>query len=410
MYGATPPLHQITDKHLTSIMNNFTYCTPTRYIFGKDAELQAGIQLRTEDIDRALVCYGGGSAVRSGLLKRVLDSLDEAGVEYILLGGIEPNPTDPKVREGIALARDNNVRGILAVGGGSVIDTAKAIAAGVPYDGDFWDFWAGKAVINTALPVGVVLTIPAAGSEGSGNSVITLLDGMHKISLRTDFALRPKFALMNPELTLTLPPAQTAAGIADMMAHIFERYFSPTPDVQITDRVSEGVLMAIMEEAPKVMADPLDYQARANIMWSGTLAHNGVCGTGRQEDWVSHFMEHEISAVYGVTHGAGLAVILPAWMTFMAHHAPAKGAQLARRVFGVNLPDASDTEVALTGIALLKEFFHSLGLPLTFGELGIEQPDIDLLVKKLHENKGDVIGGYYRLTPTETTQIYQLAL
>ncbi len=209
---------------------------------------------------------------------------------------------------------------------------------------------------------------------------------------------------------MTLPPCQTAAGIADMMAHIFERYFSPTPDVQITDRVSEGVLMAIMEEAPKVMADPLDYQARANIMWSGTLAHNGVCGTGRQEDWVSHFMEHEISAVYGVTHGAGLAVILPAWMTFMAHHAPAKGAQLARRVFGVNLPDASDTEVALTGIALLKEFFHSLGLPLTFGELGIEQPDIDLLVKKLHENKGDVIGGYYRLTPTETTQIYQLAL
>ena len=213
---------------------------------------------------------------------------------------------------------------------------------------------------------------------------------------------------MNPELTFTLPPAQTAAGVADMMAHIFERYFSTTPDVQVTDRVAEGVLMAIIEEAPKVMASPCDYQARANIMWCGTLAHNGICGTGRREDWVSHFMEHEISAVYGVTHGAGLAVVQPAWMTFMAHRAPAKGAQLARRVFGVDDPD--DTSAALKGIECLKKFYSSLGLPLTFGELGIEHPDIDLLVRKLHENKGQEIGGYYRLTPAETAEIYRLAL
>lgn len=389
-------------------MDNFTYCTPTRYVFGRGAELGAGTELKALGIDNVLVCCGMGSVMRSGLLDRVIATLDEAGIAHTLLSGIEPNPTDPKVRQGIEICRATSVKGLLAVGGGSVIDTAKAIAAGVPYHGDFWDFWAGKAVVKEALPVGVVLTIPAAGSEGSGNSVITLLDGMHKISLRTDYALRPKFALLNPELTFSLPPEQTAAGIADMMAHIFERYFSPTNDVEITDRVAEGVLMAIMEEAPKVMANPCDYQARANIMWSGTLAHNGICGTGRREDWVSHFMEHEISAVYNVTHGAGLAVILPAFMTFMAHHSPRKGAQLARRVFGV--AGTSDTEVALEGIARLKTFFASLGLPLTFAQLGIGNPDIDLLVRKLHENKGEKIGGYYSLSAVETEQIYRLAL
>ena len=389
-------------------MDNFTYCTPTKYVFGRDAELHAGRELREHSMINVMVVYGGGSAVRSGLLDRVLKSLDAEGIAHVELGGVEPNPTDPKVREGIALGRERAIDGLLAVGGGSVIDTAKAIAAGIPYSGDFWDFWAGKAVVGDALPVGCVLTIPAAGSEGSGNSVITLLDGMHKISLRTDFWLRPKFSLCNPELTFTLPPEQTAAGVADMMAHIFERYFSTTPDCEVTDRVAEGVLMAIITEAPKVMAHPDDYQARANIMWSGTLAHNGICGTGRREDWVSHFMEHEISAVYGVTHGAGLAVVFPAWMTFMAEHAPQRGAQLARRVFGVK--EESDREAALEGIARLRSFFSSLGLPLRFADLGIDNPDIPLLVKKLHENKGAEIGGYYRLTADDTAEIYRLML
>lgn len=388
-------------------MENFTYCTPTKYVFGRDAESHAAEELKNINIGRVLVVYGGGSVIRSGLLARVISVLDNAGIFHRELGGIQPNPTDPKVREGIGMCRRDKIEGLLAVGGGSVIDTAKAIAAGVPYDGDFWDFWAGKSVITEALPVGVILTIPAAGSEGSGNSVITLLDGLHKISLRTDYWLRPKFALLNPELTFTLPPEQTAAGIADMMAHIFERYFSPTADVEITDRVSEGVLKAIIEEAPKVMADPCDYQARANIMWSGTLAHNGICGTGRKEDWASHAMEHEISAVYGVTHGAGLAVVMPAFMTFMAAHAPAKGAQLARRVFDV--VETDDRKAALEGIERLKAFFASLGLPLTFSQLGIENPDVELLVRKLHENKGEIIGGYYPLGAKETAEIYNLA-
>lgn len=392
-------------------MDNFTYCTPTKYVFGRGAESHAGSELRAIGASRVLVCYGGGSAVRSGLLSRVEQSLRDEGIEYLTLGGIQPNPTDPKVREGIALCREHGIDALLAVGGGSVIDTAKAIAAGIPYDGDFWDFWAGKAVVENALPVGVVLTIPAAGSEGSGNSVISLIgdDGtLHKISLRTDYWLRPKFALLNPELTFTLPAEQTAAGIADMMAHIFERYFSLTEQTEVTDRVAEGVLMAIMAEAPKVMTDPCDYQARANIMWSGTLAHNGICGTGRREDWVSHAMEHEISALYGVTHGAGLAVVFPAWMTFMAEHRPQRGAQLARRIFGV--VEVNDRLAAHEGVKRLRSFFGSLGLPLTFAQLGIDNPDIARLVKMLHENKGATFGGYYDITPEVSAEIYRLAL
>lgn len=389
-------------------MKDFTYYTPTRYMFGRGVEAKTGELTRLMGVKKVLIVYGGGSVVRSGLLDRVKTSLEDAGIEYLEMGGVQPNPIDTKVYEGIETCRANSIDGLVAVGGGSAIDTAKAIACGVPYDGDFWDFYAGKRIVEEALPVGVVLTIPAAGSEGSGNSVITKLDGLHKISLRTESALRPKFAIMNPELTFTLPPFQTASGIADMMAHIFERYFTNTTDVEITDRVAEGVLKAIITEAPRVMAEPDNYEARANIMWSGTLAHNGICGTGRQEDWVSHFMEHEISAVYGVTHGAGLAVMFPAWMTFMASHHPAKIAQFARRVMDIVEPD--DQQAALMGIARLKEFYCSIGLPVTFAQLGVENPDIDLLVAKLHENKGETIGGYYRLTANETAEIYRLAL
>lgn len=390
-------------------MIDFTYCAPTRYRFGHGAENHAGEELSALGCKKVLLVYGHSSAERSGLIARVEASLKASSIQWHILKGIDPNPTDGPVRKGIEICRREGIDGLLAVGGGSVIDTAKAIAAGVPYQGDFWDFWAGEAVINAALPVGVVLTIPAAGSEGSGNSVITNTATNAKISLRTDFWLRPKFALLDPELTFSLPPFQTACGIADMMAHIYERYFSPTTQVEVTDRVAEGVLRAIVEEGPKVMADPTGYQARANIMWAGTLAHNGVCGCGRAEDWTSHAMEHEVSALYGVAHGAGLAVVMPAWMTFMAHHAPAKGAQMARRVFGVDIA-GDDTAVALEGIARLRAFFKSLGLPLTFSELGIESPDIPAMVEALHRNKGEEIGGYYRLRAPQTKEIYRICL
>lgn len=387
-------------------MDNFSYCSPTRYVFGKGVEVETGKLTASIGCTKVLVVFGGGSARRSGLLERVEQSLTQAGVAFVEFGGIKPNPTDDRVYEGIDLCRREAIDGLIAVGGGSVIDTAKAIAGGVPYDGDFWDFWAGRAVMQTALPVGVVLTIPAAGSEGSGNSVITKLDGMHKISLRTDMALRPRFAVMNPELTCTLPPFQTASGIADMMAHIMERYFTTTTEVEVTDRVAESVLKAIITEAPRVMAEPYNYEARANIMWAGTLAHNGVCGCGRKEDWSSHGLEHVLSAFYGVTHGAGLAVVFPAWMTFMATHRPAKVAQFGRRVFNVDIAD--DTAAALEAVTRLRAFFSSLGLPVTLEQLGIENPDFERLATQFHADKGLPFGNYYSLHKADTEAIYRL--
>lgn len=389
-------------------MDNFTFCTPTRYIFGRGVECEAAKECVAAGWKRIMIVYGGQSARRSGLLDRVKASLTDAGIETIVeLGGVKPNPTDDKVREGITIGRQTEIEALLAIGGGSVIDTAKAIAGGIPYDGDFWDFYCGKATVYQALPLGVILTIPAAGSEGSGNSVITRLSDLRKLSLRTATALRPKFACLNPELTFTLPPYQTASGIVDMMVHIMERYFSPTENVEVTDRLCEGLLKAIITEAPKVMANPQDYDARANIMWSGTIAHNGICGCGRSEDWASHFIEHELSALYDVTHGAGLAVITPAWMEYISRQKPSKVAQFARRVFDVNEPD--DTKAATEGITLLRNLFKSLGLPVTMNELGITDPDIPQLVKKLHENKGPKIGGYLTLEATDTEAILQLA-
>jgi alcohol dehydrogenase YqhD (iron-dependent ADH family) len=382
-------------------MENFDYCTPTRYVFGTDTEQRVGALAREAGAHKALLVYGKGSVVRSGLLRRVKQSLAAEGIAFEELGGVEPNPMDDLVYKGIEMVHAHAIDFLLAVGGGSAIDTAKAIAGGALYDGDFWDFYCGRAVMQRAMPVGVVLTIAAAGSEGSGNSVITRREGMHKISLRTN-VLRPRFAVLNPALTETLPAYQTACGVTDMMAHIMERYFTNTPDCVITDRICEGALMAIIEEGPKAVTNPTDYQARANVMWSGTVAHNGMCGVGRAEDWTSHAMEHEISALYGVAHGAGLAVVFPAWMTYMAAHNPAKIQQYAQRVWG--------RDTAQEGIAALRRFLRSIGMPTTFAELGIDSPDIPTMVSKLHENKGDVIGSYMQLCAEQTAEIYRLML
>lgn len=389
-------------------MNNFVFYSPTEFVFGKATEMQVGALARKHGARKVMIVYGGGSVVRSGLLDRVKQSLQEAGIEYCLMGGVQPNPVDTKVYEGIEFCRREQADMLLPVGGGSVIDTAKAIAAGVLYEGDFWDLYIGKAKVTKALKVAVVLTIPAAGSEGSGNTVITKLDGLQKLSLRVPEVLRPVFSIMNPELTYTLPPFQTACGVADMMAHIMERYFANTQEVEIGDRLCEGTLMAIINEAPKVMRNPEDYGARANLMWAGMIAHNGTCGVGCEEDWASHFLEHEISAIYGVTHGAGLSVIFPAWMTWMVEHNVGKIAQYAVRVWGV--PESEDKKaVALEGIGKLKAFFSSLGLPVTFKELGVENPDIDRLADSLHRNKGELVGNYVKLTKLDSKEIYRLA-
>ena len=389
-------------------MENFTFCSPTNFVFGKGTEEKVGELCSKYGAKKILIVYGGGSVVRSVLLDRVKDALTKAGLVYTELGGVKPNPEDDKVREGIKMVREEGIDFLLPVGGGSTIDTAKGIACGALYDGDFWDFYVGKSVIQKAMPVGVVLTIPAAGSEGSGNSVITNTSTMQKLSLRCPDHLRPVFSIMNPELTFTLSPYQTACGICDMMVHIFERYFTNSNAVGISDRLCEGILESIMEEAPKVMADPENYDARANLMWAGNIAHNGTCGIGRIEDWSSHFIEHEISSMYGVTHGAGLSVIFPAWMEFTSKINPSKAKQLSIRVLGVS-PNYLNDDVIALGINKLREFWKSLGLPVTMHELGVDNPDIDALVRNLHANKGEIIGNYVPLTKDMTRQILELA-
>lgn len=392
-------------------MNNFTFYSPTEFVFGKETEKQVGELCKKYGATRVMIVYGGGSVVRNGLLDKVKASLKEAAIETCELGGVQPNPIDTKVYEGLEVAKAFKPDFLLPVGGGSTIDTAKAIACGYYYEGDFWDFYCGKAQPKQALPLGVVLTIPAAGSEGSGNTVITNTTTHVKNGLRQPMLLRPKFAVMNPELTMTLPEWQTASGISDMMAHILERYLSNTNDVQIGDRLAEGMLLAIMEEAPKVIANPMDYEARANIMWSGTIAHNDTCSLGRQEDWNSHAMEHEISAEYDVTHGAGLAVIFPAFLEYAADKNPGKVAQLAHRVLGV--ADSGNASAdAHEGAKRLKTWFKEvLHMPVTFAELGIPNPDLELLNTRLHNLKGDILpGGYMPLDKDATMAIYKLAL
>lgn len=387
-------------------MENFIFYPRTKYVFGKGVECQVAEQLAAFSMKKPLIVYGKGSVVKSGLLGRVKKCLDEAGVKYAELPGVQPNPVDEKVYEGIRIAKETGADSLLAVGGGSTIDTAKAIAAGMCYEGDFWDFYCGTAV-KQALPVGVILTIPAAGSEGSANTVITKLDGLQKRGMGGD-CLRPRFSLLNPELTFTLPPYQTAAGITDMFAHLMERYFTNTTGVELTDRLGEGVMKAILEEAPKVLRNPEDYDARANIMWSGTMAHNGLTGCGRIDDWATHGLEHELSAVYDVTHGAGLAVMFPAWLTYAAEENPGKIAQFARRVFGIDISD--DYLAALAGISALKLFFKSIGMPVNMRELGIDNPDVELLSSKVVENKGKVFGNYIKVDKEVAETIYRLAI
>ncbi|MBD5276091.1 MAG: iron-containing alcohol dehydrogenase [Bacteroides sp.] len=390
-------------------MDNFTFYAPTLYEFGRGSEEKTGMLAFLTGSRRVMIVYGQKYVKTNGLLDRLRMSLDAIGIEVVELGGVQPNPVDSLVYKGIELGRNRNIDGLLAVGGGSVIDTAKAIAMGIPYKGDFWDFFAGKALPKEALPVGVVLTVPGAGSEGSGSTVITREETHQKLSVRTDSLLRPRFAVLDPELTFTLTAWQTSCGIVDMMSHILERYFTSTRGVEVTDRLAEGLLMSLIDLAPKVLADPTDYNARANVEWASTLAHNGLMGCGRKEDWSSHAMEHELSALYGVTHGAGLAVVIPAWMAFMAHHKPSKVAQLGRRVFGVEATD--DRSAAIEAVAQMRAFFSAvLRMPLTMKALGVDEPDIDELVSRLHAHKGDELGSYYRLTPADTRQIYELML
>jgi len=389
-------------------MENFAFYSPTFFAFGKDTENEAGAYVKRFGGSKVLIHYGGSSAKRSGLLDRVKKSLEKEGLKYVELGGVKPNPRSGLVYEGIDLCKKEGVDFILAVGGGSTIDSSKAIAAGVLYDGDFWDFYSGK-YIEEALPVGTILTISAAGSEGSPDSVITKEEGMFKRGASGN-AIRPKFSILNPALTQTLPPYQTAAGITDIMAHLYERYLTNSKDVEVTDRLIEALLLTMKYEGKRVIEDPDDYEARANIMWAGMMAHNHSCGVGRSQDWNSHNIEHELSALYDCAHGAGLAVTMPAVFKYVMNHDIMRFAKVAVRVWGCEMDFDHPERTALEGIEAFQKFLISIGMPKNFEELGAKKEDIPKLVNVLCRGDGrdGTISGFVTLNEEDCTKIYEM--
>jgi alcohol dehydrogenase YqhD (iron-dependent ADH family) len=386
-------------------MQNFVFQNGTKIIFGKDTEKSVGEESVNYD-KKLLLHYGGGSIKKSGLYDSVIRSLQERQIEVYELSGVQPNPRVSLVREGINLCRENNIRFILAVGGGSVIDSAKAIAAGVDYEGDVWDFFEGNAEVRECLPIGVILTIPAAGSETSSGTVITNEVGWYKRSAG-NVTMRPKFAILNPELTYTLPAYQTACGITDMMAHILERYFTTERHAELTDRLCEGALKTIINNAAIVLSDPNNYDARAEIMWSGTIAHNDLLGTGRIGDWGTHDIEHEISGIYDIAHGAGLAILFPAWMKHVYKHDVNRFAQFANRVWDVEMDVDNLEKTAIKGIEKTEQFFYSIGMPVKLKEAGIGEEHIEEMAKKGTE-KGP-LGNFVKLYEKDVIEILHLA-
>lgn len=352
-------------------MDQFQYYTPTKVVFGKGTEEKAGTLVQECGCKKVLVHYGGGSVKRSGLLDRICRSLEDSGTACVLLGGVVPNPHLSLVYEGIDLCRREGVDFILAVGGGSVIDSAKAIGYGVTNEGDVWDFYEKKRTASACLPIGVILTIAAAGSEMSDSSVITNEDGWVKRGYSSNYC-RPKFAVMNPELTMTLPEYQTMSGCVDIMMHTMERYLNHTDNMELTDGISEHLIRTVMRNAEILLHDPENYEARAEVMWAGSLSHNGLTGCGTDGgDWASHQLEHELGGMFDVAHGAGLAAVWGSWARYVFRERPKRFAQFAVRVMGVE-DTGDDGQTALLGIAAMENFFRSVGMPVSLKELGVE--------------------------------------
>ncbi|MDR1540905.1 MAG: iron-containing alcohol dehydrogenase [Clostridiales bacterium] len=390
-------------------MLNFDFYAPARILFGKGTQSQIGSLLKPH-AKKVLLHYGGGSIKKSGLYDEVTASLLESEIPFVELGGVAPNPRLSLVREGIALCRKENVDLILAVGGGSAIDSSKAIAMGVFQEGDVWDVYEQSTAIEKALPVAVILTIPAAGSESSGDTVLTNEEKKLKYGYGSP-RLRPLLSIMNPELFFTLPKNQIANGIADMMSHVFERYFTNTTHTDLTDNLCEAVLKTIMKNAPLVIADPKNYDAWSEIGFSGTVAHNGLVGMGREQDWACHGMEHELSAIYDVAHGAGLAVLTPAWMSYVYKDNLSMFVQFAVNVMGVSGSYRDPEAIVLEGIARLREFFNKLGLPAALKDLGIDEENLELMAKKSTGAAFDdesPIGSLKRLYWQDVLEIYKL--
>ena len=392
-------------------MKDFNFYAPTRIVFGRNAEEQLPQLIQQYGGTKVLVHYGGGSARRSGLLDKVEKMLGEAGIAYVELGGVVPNPLLSKVEEGIALCRREQVDFILAVGGGSVIDSAKAIGYGVGYDGDVWDFWEGISVPKSCLPIGVMLTIPAAGSEMSSSAVITKDEGLVKRGINSDLC-RCRFAIMNPERTFTLPPYQTAAGATDIMMHTMERYFSKHEDMTLTDAISEALLRTVKDATYVVMQQPDDYRYRAQIMWASSLAHNDLTECGTEKDFATHKMEHELSALFGVTHGAGLAAMWPSWARYVMDRHVSRFVQFAVNVMGVTNDFSNPRATAMKGIEAIERFYHDIGMPTSIPEL-IGRPatdeEIATMVRKCSRDGKLKLGAMEVLDSHDMEQIYRMA-
>lgn len=391
-------------------MQNFEYYTPTRVVFGKGAEGRTAELIRQEGCKKVLLHYGGSSAKKSGLLDRIADSLAAAGISYITLGGVVPNPRLSLVREGIALCKKEGVDFILAVGGGSVIDSAKGIGYGVANDCDVWDLFLKKETPKGCLPVGAVLTIAAAGSEMSDSCVLTNEEGWLKRGLSSNYA-RCKFAVMNPELTYTLPDYQTACGCVDILMHTMERYFSSSADAELTDAVAEGLMRTVIHNAKILKSEPQNYNARAEVMWAGSLAHNGLTGCGLSGDWAVHQLEHELSGIFDVAHGAGLAAVWGSWARYVYQEDAARFAQFASNVMGIPVRYGNLEQTALEGIEAMERFYHEIGMPTSVRGLGIDltAEQIDLLAYKCSFEDTRTIGGFQKLGRTDIRAIYEAA-
>ncbi|MFW6262546.1 MAG: iron-containing alcohol dehydrogenase [Thermotogota bacterium] len=387
-------------------MRNFVFENKTKIIFGKGTEEKVGKEIKKLGKKKVLFHYGGGSIKKFGLYDKVVKYLKEEGIDFVELGGVKPNPSLKLVKEGIELCRKENVDFILAVGGGSVIDSAKAISIGVPYEGDVWDFYDQKAQIEEAMSLGVILTLPAAGSEASDASVITYEEKKLKRGTGSPL-IRPVFSILNPELTFTLPPYQTAAGITDMMAHIMERYFTQERNVDLTDHMCEAVLKTIIKNAPLVLENPEDYNARAEIMWAGTLAHNGLLDTGRLGDWGTHMIEHELSALYDLTHGAGLAIIFPAWISYVYQAYPEKMMRFFHNVFDVEAVFDDPQYIIEEGLKRLKNFYRSIGMPVSLKDAGINENRFEEMAEKC--TVFGPVSNFVKLEKSDVVEIYKLA-
>jgi len=385
-------------------MNNFDFYNPTRIIFGKGTHKNVGEEVKKYS-SRVLLHYGGGSVKKNGIYGDVTASLKNAGVEFIELGGVVPNPRLSLVREGVKLCKKEKIDFILAVGGGSVIDSAKAISLGVYYDGDVWDFFSKKIAAQKTIPLAAVLTIPAAGSESSWSTVITDEETKMKVGYYSNL-YRPVFSILNPEVCFSLPKNQAAAGVCDIMAHIMERYITQTKNTDVSDGLCESVYKAVVKNAPKVLKNPQDYGAWAEIMWGGNMAHNGLLGMGRQEDWASHGMEHSLSAVHDLTHGAGLAIIFPAWMKYVYKENLEMFERFAKNMWGVE--DLRGEKAALEAISRMEKFFKSLGLPTRLSDVNITASEIPLFVEKAQTYGSK--GFFKKLSARDMMNIYKLAL